>query len=63
MLPLSFIQPGCKWCVSQCRRKVTEQNYGRPGEQVNLHVRVDALDIIEDGEDFGGSDVDVELAQ
>ena len=37
--------------------------HGRPGEQVNPEVGVDALDIVEDSEDFGGSLVDVELVQ
>ena len=37
--------------------------YGRPRQEVDLDVRVDALDIVEGIEEVGRSGVDVEVAE
>lgn len=64
MLPLSFIHPGCKkGHVNSNIRSSGQRTYGRPWEEVNFEVRVDALDIVDHAEDSSRGLIDVEVTE
>lgn len=64
IVPLSFIQPGCKkGHVDYGHKADMQTTYGGPWKEVDLEVRIDTFDIVYHTEDGSRGLVDVEAAE